>query len=211
MDLIIIGTGGHGRELAYLVQDIEEFNFIGFVDDKYENDTCKIQISGKPILGNVQSLINWSRPVALVIGIAYPEVREKIYTELKNNPLLSFPNLISDKALVGNNIQLGIGNILMPGATLINDIELGNFNMVQVGTMIGHDSTIGDYNAIFPSVNISGFINMGNKNEIGVGTKIIPGIEVGNSSIVGAGSVVIHDIKSGTKNVGVPTRVIGYI
>lgn len=206
MNTIIVGAGGFGKEIAFLLQSFPEYELIGFVDD--EPNIQGDKVVGKPVLGNIESLMNIDKKTAVFMGIALPDIKEKIYQALKGNTNLTFPNLIAPSALIGINIQLGIGNILMPYTSYTADIVLGNFNMINISSTIGHDAKIGDYNSIFPNVNLSGKVVLGNKNQIGVGTKIIQNITIGNGNIIGAGSVVIRDIKSHTKNVGVPARII---
>ncbi|HFP8538569.1 TPA: acetyltransferase, partial [Enterococcus faecium] len=166
------------------------------------------ELVGKTVLGTIDSLLELEEETAIFLGIASPDIKEKIYQKINKNNKLIFPNLVASSALVGINVQLGIGNILMPYTTYTADVVLGNFNMINIGSTIGHDTQIGNYNSIFPSVNISGHVLLGDKNEIGVGTKIIQNLRIGNMNIIGAGSVVIKNINNKTKNVGVPTKVI---
>jgi hypothetical protein len=54
--LIIVGAGGLGREVAWLVEDINrntpQWDLLGFVDDGVSGST----VEGYPVLGNVDSL-----------------------------------------------------------------------------------------------------------------------------------------------------------
>lgn len=205
MKAIIVGAGGFGKEIAFLLQSISRYELIGFVDDslKMQNQ----ELFGKPVLGTIDSLIELEE-TAIFMGIASPDIKEKIYQKINKNNKLIFPNLVAPSSLVGINVQLGIGNILMPYTTYTADVVLGDFNMINIGSTIGHDTQIGNYNSIFPSVNISGHVILGDKNEIGVGTKIIQNLKIGNTNIIGAGSVVIKNINNNTKNIGVPTKVV---
>ncbi|GEL92785.1 acetyltransferase [Enterococcus villorum] len=206
MKSIIIGAGGYAKELFFLLNYFPEYDVIGFIDDSPSMIGKKVL--GKPVLGNRQYVKSIKEKRAIFMGIASPIVRKEIYEELKENKYISYPNIISSYALVGQNVDTGIGNVVMPYATLTADITLGNFNMINIHSTIGHDTSIGNYNTIFPNVNISGNCVVGDKNEFGVGTKIIPKVSIGNKVITGAGSVVITDLKDCTKNVGMPTRVI---
>ncbi|WP_375152350.1 acetyltransferase [Enterococcus mundtii] len=205
MKAIIVGAGGFGKELAFLLSRQSEYELIGFVDDVKPVDE---KIVGIPVLGKIELLTKMELKIAVFIGIANPRIKEKIFFELKGNNHLTFPNLIDATALVGLNVQLGIGNILMPYTTYTADITIGNFNMFNIYSTIGHDSKIGNYNSIYPNVNLSGYALLGNRNEIGVGTKVIPEVSIGQGNIIGAGSVVVKDIHNNTKSVGVPAKII---
>lgn len=205
MDAIIVGAGGFGKEIAFLLQQQNEYQWIGFVDDRKSEQS---DVLGKPVIGKIADLLRVKTPMAVFLGIAAPTVKENIYEQLRQNPHLLFPNLFAPSALIGLNVQLGIGNILMPYTTYTADISIGDFNMINIGSTIGHDSIIGSYNAIFPNVNISGAVTLGDKNELGVGTKIIQKRSIGDGNIIGAGSVVIRDIPHHSKWVGVPAKII---
>lgn len=205
MDAIIVGAGGFGKEIAFLLQQQNEYQWVGFVDDRKSEQS---DVLGKPVIGKIADLLQVKTPMAVFLGIAAPTVKENIYEQLRHNPHLLFPNLFAPSALIGLNVQLGIGNILMPYTTYTADISIGDFNMINIGSTIGHDSIIGSYNAIFPNVNISGAVTLGDKNELGVGTKIIQERSIGDGNIIGAGSVVIRDIPHHSKWVGVPAKII---
>ena len=205
MDAIIVGAGGFGKEIAFLLQQQNEYQWVGFVDDRKSEQS---DVLGKPVIGKIADLLQVKTPMAVFLGIAAPTVKENIYEQLRQNPHLHFQNLFAPSALIGLNVQLGIGNILMPYTTYTADISIGDFNMINIGSTIGHDSIIGSYNAIFPHVNISGAVTLGDKNELGVGTKIIQERSIGDGNIIGAGSVVIRDIPHHSKWVGVPAKII---
>lgn len=52
-DIVIIGAGGFGREIAWLIEDInevkKEWNIIGFIDDSAEKQNRLI--NGYKVLG----------------------------------------------------------------------------------------------------------------------------------------------------------------
>ena len=184
MKTVIVGAGGYAKEIAFLLARKPEFELLGFADDRYP--LVQEEVCGKPILGKIADLLTWEEKTAVVLGIANPAAKQKIYQQLKQNPQLSFPNLVDETALVGFNIRLGIGNVLMPYTTYTSDITIGDFNMFNMHTTIGHDTVIGDFNAFFPSVNISGNVTIQDKNQFGVGTKVIQGLAIGTDNIIGA-------------------------
>ncbi|WP_257204794.1 hypothetical protein [Enterococcus faecium] len=55
MKAIIVGAGGFGKEIAFLLQSVSRYELAGFVDDslKMQNQ----ELLEKPILGTIDSLI----------------------------------------------------------------------------------------------------------------------------------------------------------
>lgn len=206
MQIIIVGAGGFGKEVAFSIDRLQEYNVIGFVDDNYQNISERVY--GKPVIGTLKLLQGYTKEINVVIAIADPITREVVYEKLKSNKFITFPNIIDSTVILGHNIQLGIGNVLMANTTYTSDIEIGNFNMFNIASTIGHDSTIGDFNSFFPVVNISGNVKIGSKNQFGVGSKVIQDLTIGDSNVLGAGSVVIRGVYNCSKVVGVPSREI---
>lgn len=204
-DIVIVGAGGHGKEVAFLINKLPDYNLIGFYDDNRVGDI----ICNVPVVSKVSALKAVTSPINVVLGIAKPIIKQEVVKKLSLNSNITFPNLIDPRADLGINIILGRGNVVMTNTTFTADIILGDFNMLNIGSTIGHDVKIGSYNSIYPSVNISGCVTISNGSELGVGAKVIQGIEIGDSVIVGAGSVVIKDVKNYEKVVGVPAKKIG--
>lgn len=205
-DIYIIGASGFGREVAWLIEELDEFNVIGFVDDNKEIQNTII--NDIPVIGGISFLIEKKEEVNVVIAIGNPAIRKKIYDQLKNNNNIKFPNIIAKDVRISNTNNIGFGNIICTQSTLTVNITLGNFNHVNLDCTVGHDVILHDFITVYPSVNISGNVEIGNYSELGTGTKIIQGKTILENVIVGAGSVVIKDISESGTYVGSPIRKV---
>lgn len=202
--IAIIGAGGFGKEVAFLLERTGKWEIIGFFDDGGLTD----EVYGYKVLGGTDLLENYDSELAVVCAVGNSLARGKIISKIKGNPLLEFPNIVDPSVIYGKGVQLGQGNIICAGTILTVDIILGDFNIINLSSTIGHDVRMGSFNTIYPSVNVSGFIETGNYVEIGTGTQIIQNLTIGENTIVGAGSVVIRDIPENTVSVGAPSKVI---
>lgn len=212
-DIIIVGAGGFGREVAWLIERINqnkpEWNLLGFIDD----DLSKIGLSvidGHTVLGNVDFLTDYKQPISVVCSIAAPSVRKRIIQYCKTNPNTSFPTLIAPSVITGKNINVGEGCIICANTIVTIDVQIGSFCIINLACTIGHDAVLQDYVTVYPTVNISGHVCIGESTEIGTGTQIIQGISVGNNTVVGAGSVVVKDLPDRCTAVGVPAKPIKF-
>ena len=59
-DILIIGASGFGREVAWLIEELEEWNIKGFIDDN-ENLRGKT-INEYEVLGNCDDLMQFTSP-----------------------------------------------------------------------------------------------------------------------------------------------------
>lgn len=203
-DIYIIGASGFGREVAWLLEELSEWNIKGFIDD---NETIQGEkINGITVIGTVDFLLGRKEETNVVIAIGNPKVRSMIYEKLKFNKNILFPNIIAKNVRIDKTIKMGIGNIICSHSILTVNIELGNFNHVNLDCTVGHDVIMNDFITVYPSVNISGNVEIGNYCEIGTGTQIIQGKSIVDNVIIGAGAGVVKNIRESGTYVGCPVR-----
>lgn len=209
-DIVIIGCGGLGREVAWLIRRINEknstWNILGFIDDNPNN--LEKEFSGYKVIGTTDYLQNYCRETAVVCAIANTNIRKKIITKIKQNKLLNFPVLIDPDAIISDESRIGEGSIVCARSLISVNVNLGKYSIVDWTSTIGHDTCIGDFCTLYPSVNVSGYVKLGSLSEVGTGTQIIQGISIGDNVTLGAGSVIVRDVQSSVTVVGVPGRII---
>lgn len=208
-DIVIVGAGGLGREVEWLINRInkqeKKFNILGFLDDNKDAD---LKSSKLKVISNIDGISDLEDNVNIVVAIANAKVRKAIVEKINSIKKVKFPNIIDPSAVVDENMIIGEGNIICVSAILTVDIEMNNFNIINANCTIGHDAKLCNYVTLYPNVNVSGNVLVNDCVEIGTGTQIIQGKTIGRNSIIGAGSVVIRDIESDVTAVGVPTRIL---
>lgn len=211
-DLVIIGAGGCGREVAWLVDDINkinnQWNLLGFIDENEDNHG-KI-LNGYKILGGFDYLINKDN-IYYVCAIGNSKIKKKIVEEKCSKYNIKAATLIHPTVLISDkNNEIGEGCIICANSIITINVKLGKHVFVNFNCTITHDVVIEEFVTIYPNVNISGNCNISKCVEIGTGTKIIQGKSIGENTILGAGSIVVNDLQSDVTAVGVPARVIKY-
>lgn len=209
-DLVIIGTGGVGRETAQIVEEInsinKEWNLLGFIDDN--KDLIGKKINGYRVIGNRVHLNCFEKEVYVVIAIANHFIKEDLVKYLTNENI-KYATIIHPTVKLSKTVKVGEGCIIYPGVIMTVNINVGNHVIISPKCGIGHDSNIEDYVTLLWNVNVSGNENIREGATLGSGCTIIQGLEIGKNSYVGAGSVVIRDIEENKTAVGVPTKYIG--
>lgn len=209
-DLVIIGTGGAGRETALIVEDInkvnKKWNLLGFIDDN--EDLIGKKINGYRVIGDRGYLNSRDKDIYVVIAIANNFVKQDIVKYLTNENI-KYATLVHPSVRLNNSVQIGEGSIIYPGVIMTVDIKIGNHVIVSPKCGIGHDTIIEDYVTLLWNVNVSGSELIRQGATLGSGSTIIQGIEIGKNSFVGAGAVVIRDVEENKTAVGVPSRYIG--
>ncbi|MCR6513719.1 MAG: acetyltransferase [Clostridium chrysemydis] len=206
-ELVIIGAGGFGREVLWLIDEINEkqkrWKVVGFIDenkslhDKY--------INGKIVLGGFEYL-KLNKNVKYVCAIGNADIRKNIVKSYCSD--LTAATLIHPKIKISEFNKIGEGAIICSGTILTVNINIGSHSIINLDCTIGHDVVMEEFVTVYPGCNISGNVLLESGCEIGTGTQIIQGKTVGNNSIIGAGSVVVRDIAKNKVAVGIPAKEI---
>ena len=211
-DLYIIGSGGFGREVAWLVERInakkETWNLVGFIDDN-------LQLQGKiinsyPVVGTICDAAHFS-DCFYVCAVGAASVREKIIQKLLDVlPNAKFATLIDPTVEMSSSVEVGEGTIICAHSILTVNISIGKHVIMNLNCTVGHDAVLRDYVTLYPSVNLSGGTKVGFASELGTGAQIIQGKTIGDRTIVGAGAVVIKDLPDRCTAVGSPAKPIKF-
>lgn len=211
-DIAIFGAGGFGREVACLINRINEveptWNLIGFFDDNASLSGKKISHYGT-YLGGMDELNAWSNSLAIVVAVGSPKAVKAIVSRIDNDKI-SFPNIIHPNFVVNDpeTFKIGMGNIIQSGCSVSCDVTIGDFNTFNGSIVFGHDDIIGNFNSFMPDIRVSGEVTVGECNFFGVGSIILQQIKIGNCVRLAAGSVLMTKPKDGMLYMGVPAKKI---
>lgn len=227
-ELYIIGAGGFGREVEWLVHCIngitdfnnqnevraklkDRYSVLAFVDQLlgnpgYDGPAIRPKL---PMIGSPEFIEQIKKkPLFVAIAIGDPIIRHGVFSGLPptniNFPSLVHPSVKYDKR--EERVLIGKGTIICSSANLTTDICIGDFVHINLDCTVGHDAKIGDFCTLSPGVHISGRVEIGERVFLGTGAVVLPNIKIGQGSIVGAGAVVTKDVTPGTTVVGVPAR-----
>ena len=209
-DVAIYGAGGLGREVACLLNAINQarptWNLIGFFDDGHPEG---ISNHYGNVIGNLETLNNYREKLAIVMAIASPKITENLTSKISNRNIF-FPNIFAPNVLFFDeeNIEWGYGNVLGFGVRISCGVKFGNFNLLNGCVSIGHDVEIGDYNVLQPDTRISGETLIGDSNYFGACSLVLQRLKIGSHTRIGAGSVVIRSTKDGMSYFGNPAKKI---
>ena len=194
-DIVIIGAGGIGREVAWIIEEINEvnpiWNIIGFVDDNSE--MWGKELNGYRVLGGLDILDKLESKPEVIVAIANCRVKKDIVSRL--NGKFDFATVIYPSVRISRFIEIGQGSIIYPGVIFTVNTKIGNHVVISGNCGIGHDTVIGDYSSVLWGSYFSGYDVVGEECFVGVGVKFIQGIKVGSGRKVEAGTVVIEDVK----------------
>ena len=207
-DWVVVGAGGHGREVAAVVQALGG-NLLGFLDDNPAKTGT--QVGGLTVLGGLDWLEQANAPLCVAVGIGASVARRATVLRLKAMVRkLSFPPLIHPDARLGIRLEVGEGTLVQSGCILACDVKVGDFVVLNLGVSLSHDSVVGDFATLAPGARMAGAVHVGAMAEVGMGTLVIQGRTLGEACFTGAGAVIIRDVEPNVTVVGVPGRILNY-
>ena len=163
-NIVIIGAGDLGKEIIWLIEDINKehptYVILGFLDDDPEKSGK--EFFGYRVLGTTQKLNKLSKEnhFCAVIAIQDGKIRKKIAED--NSNFHNWENIIHPTSVIAGSTLLGKGNIFFPQTVISVDCRLGNFGLYYLHTSIGNDCTIGDYVSVMLNASIAEHVEVHN-------------------------------------------------
>lgn len=207
--MIILGAGGHAKEILELVHCDGLTDNLCFFDD-FNPNSRDIFMNKFKILRSKNELENYflNQDKKYIIGVGGTVLRKQMNdkAESMGGKLIS---IISKYAYIGSfDVDLENGLNIMHGAWISNSVKIGKGTLLNAYVKIHHDTTIGEYTEIAPSVTILGACNIGSFVSIGASATLLPKINIGNNVVIGSGSIVTKDVPDNVMVYGVPAKII---
>lgn len=204
-DLIIMGAGDLGKDVAWLVERInakeETWNLLGFTDASDEKE-----FMGYPILGDDSVIENYDE-VYVVCAVANRKIKAKIMENLPANAKLA--TLIDPDTMIHKSAVIEEGSMVFANSLVGVGAHVGKGTIVLYNSYVNHDCEIGNYVTIYPAATISGKSVVGDYAEIGTGASIIQHKKICEGATIGAGAVVFTHIKDTGTTIGNPAVTMG--
>lgn len=209
--IYIVGGNGFARECYCYINDIKKYNseikFAGFLGHGGYGHTVNYLDLQKFYKGEVAEHI-FQDDEYVVIGAGYPELRSKIYNDLKQLGV-KFYTLATPNSYNNNLATIGEGNIFVGTTIASHNIKIGNGNLFNGEIIIGHDVNVGDCNFFGPRSQLLGNVKVGNNNTVGANAVLLPGAKIGNNNKIAPLSAVYKGCKDNSYMLGNPALRIG--
>lgn len=212
--IFIVGGNGFARECYIYLQMVSKYDsnviFGGFLGHGGYGHTVDYKQLQHFYLGEVCEH-KFSDDEYAIIGAGYPELRKKIYHDLKKMNV-QFYNLIPEPGShLSDFVQCGEANIFNPSCLPSVDVKIGNGNAFNCDVIIGHDVEIGDFNFFGPRSQVLGEAKVGDMNQVGANSVILPNAKVGNNNKIAPLSAIYKGCKNNGYYTGNPAIKVGDI
>lgn len=200
-DIIIVGFGGFGREVAVWAEDCGR-DVAGFLDD-----ATPVGLHGRfKVLGGVLSWSDYT-DAQFVVAVGDPRTRKMLVEKMCSIGEPPFATLIHPTVVRDDSSrEVGEGSIICAGCVMTTDYKIGRHVIINICSTVAHDNVLGDFVTVAPMVAISGNVTLENGVEIGTAAALRQGVHVAEGAMVGMGSVLTKDVPANTIFLGNPAR-----
>jgi sugar O-acyltransferase (sialic acid O-acetyltransferase NeuD family) len=202
--MLIVGSGGHAKEVFdVLIEQLNE-NSINFFDNT-EDAIDKVYGQFDVIHNELEVKNFFKNDNRFCMGVGSPNTR-KIFIARMLKLEGAYTRIVASSSIISNYsiIKGDIMNQVFVGSEVFIDVG----TLINTGAQIHHNVKVGEYSEISPNAILLGKCAVGNLCRIGANATILPGIKVGDNSIIAAGAVVTKNIPPNSLAIGVPAKII---
>jgi sugar O-acyltransferase (sialic acid O-acetyltransferase NeuD family) len=201
--LILVASGGLGRETAEAARAGGQWDPVGFVDD--DPGRSGTVTGNVPVLGGLDAVRD--RPEACVVicagnGASRLAIAERLAALGVGDERLA--TVVHPTASIGGGSVVGAGSVLLANVVLTAEVRLGQHVVCMPNLVLTHDDVIEDGATLCAGVMLGGGVRVGRGSYLGMASSVRENVTIGAGSVVGMGAVVLNDVPERCTVVGVP-------
>lgn len=190
--VMILGTGGHARSCLDIVEQNNNLELIGFIEQKKSKK--KFFFKNYKIVGSEVDLENLKKKTSyIILGISFYknlQKRKLLIEKLKKNKF----KLLTIKAKnshIAKDVKIGSGCQIFNNVIINKNSKIGDNVVINNGTVIEHDNEIKNNAHISTRVVINGNCSIGENVFIGSGSILKENIKIKKNKFIKMASVII--------------------
>lgn len=205
--LYIFGSGGHGREIAWLAEETwQEVPEIVFLVDDERYLSAGVNGSRVRLLRD-EDMDENSR---FVVAVGDPALRRTVAREFRARAAIA-ATMVHPRVEMSQRVVVCEGSVICAGSIVTSNVTIGQHSHINLSCTLSHDVRVGDFVTLSPGVHVAGNVHLGEGVFVGIGANIINGtadapLVIGDGAVIAAGACVIGSVEPGALVAGVPAR-----
>jgi sugar O-acyltransferase (sialic acid O-acetyltransferase NeuD family) len=207
--LVLIGGGGHSRDVFGLIQQINELSdseveVSRILDDYWDNKARFANCLVDLVIGIESNLTCGDQ---FIVAVGYPKMRKELVKKADYAGAIPHTALVHPQSVVAGNCEFASGVLVFGGSVISPNVVLGTHSCISAGVFLGHDTILSENVSIMPGAIVSGDVKIGPDVMVGAGATVLEKVTIGEGAVVGAGALVIKDVEPHTTVVGIPAKL----
>lgn len=206
-NLIIVGAGGFGRELAEMLDSAfspTDYRLAGFLaqgETRITADGLDLPVLGDPERYEPQSQDRF------LMAIGHMNVRRRVVEALESRGG-QFVSFVHPQARIARTAKIGVGCVIYPMAIVSNASHLEAHVHLNYYASVGHDCRVGRYCLLAPYATLNGFVELESEVYLSTHSTVAPGRKIGSRSKLSANSACMHHAGANMMIFGVPGKQV---
>ncbi|MBR6013002.1 MAG: hypothetical protein IK062_04370 [Selenomonadaceae bacterium] len=204
-EVIILGAGGTGREIAEMFEEVfdeKNFRLKGFLSDVSGMlDNYEIDV---PVLGTIKDY-EIQENDRFILAIGDVQGRRKIAENILERGG-KFINFIHPLAKIFRSAKIGQGVIIFPFGYAGANSDIGDFCFINSHAGSGHDVKLGAFSEQAPYSVLAGGVQTGEECFFALHAAVGPKVILGNRVVISQGSVTQKNQPDDSVIVGTPGK-----
>lgn len=203
--LVIVGAGGHGREVLDVVEAVNRraptWRLLGFVSDRMEDG--RLLDRNTPVLGGVEVLDVHGAEHVVAIGDTV--IRHRVSSQTDRMGPAAAP-LVHPDASISPGAELEVGSVVFAGVRVGRDTRIGRHSHLNLNALCGPGAVVGDHAFLGQGAIIESHAKLGEGVFVGSNAWVVSGCHVDRWAVIGAGAIVADHVQAGQVVAGDPAR-----
>lgn len=185
-NLLIIGSGGHGRCCLDIAREKNIYKKICFLDDALIGTI----VNGAEVLDKIENLTKYQNEFQEVfVAIGNNKFRKEIQQKVIGEGF-QIADLISQRSYVSDYAEVGQGSVVFPGAVIEANAIVGDGCIITSNATVNHDARVDDFSLIYSNTVVRPNVHIGELSRVGSGCVVRFGMTVESGSDVPDGTII---------------------
>lgn len=205
INLVIVGAGGFGLEVATYAQDITRAGHTVFAVQGFLDDTkpAGFMHGALPILGPTD--MDLLPDTFYVIAVGAPQGRLLLHEKLAAKGA-RWAKIIHPLAYIAPTAKLQDGVVIAPFAFVGPEAIVEEHAAINIHASVGHEATLGACSVLAPYACLHGRTQTETGVFLGGHAIVTAGLKIEAGSVLAAGAVAYTNIPAGVTAIGNPAR-----
>lgn len=186
-DIILVGFGGHAKSVADCIERGNQFNIVGYTDNK-ESDSKYKYLGDDSVLK--EYFDRGIHNVVICLGyLGKGDIRERLYRKIKDIGY-EFPVISDPSAIIAESALIGEGTFIGKGAIVNAEANIGKMCIVNTMSLVEHECEVDDFVHIAVGAIVCGQVKIGKSAFLGANSTVIQCRTISPNQVVPAGETV---------------------